>query len=120
MDTTEPSRFLMVTIADLSRVTALLADRQLRLRDAGVLLALMAHMDTHTCRIRVSTAQLAEDLQMARSSIQASIARLKKQHLLRLVMDTATDDRFLLLNPHVIYAGKSGAVGLAKKQFAEA
>ena len=120
MDPTERHRFLMVTVADLSRVTALLADRQLQLRDAGVLLALMAHMDTHTCRIRVSTAQLSEDLQMAETSIRASVARLKKLHLLRLICDRSTNDRFLLLNPHVIYAGRSGAIGLARKQYGEA
>jgi len=120
MNSTDAARFVMLQLKDLESVIASLGRRVLQPRDAGVLLALMAHTDTYTGRIYVTADQIAEDLQANPSEIRAALARLKKEHLLRLVLEKGTGRRFYLINPHVVQSGRPQAIGMAMQQFAEA
>ena len=110
----------MLMLRDLEGVVQHLGRRTLKPRDAGVLLALLAHTDTYTGRIYVTADLIAEDLQSNPSEVRAAMARLKKEHLLRLVVEKGTGRRFYLVNPHVVQSGKPQAIGLAMQQFAEA
>lgn len=110
----------MLQLRDLEKVVTLLGERKLRPRDAGVLLAFMRHTDTRTNRIHVTADQLALDLQANPSEIRSAIGRLKREHLLRLVVERATGRRYYLLNPWVVQSGKPPAIGMAMKQFQEA
>lgn len=120
MKTTEAARFVMLQINDTSHVVSLFGKRLLQPRDAGVLLALMAHTDTLTGRIHVTANHLAEELQCQPSEIRNAFARLKKHHLLRKVANKETGQWFYLLNPWMVQSGKPQAISLAMKQFQEA
>lgn len=122
MKTTNPERFVMLQINDggLAGVTKLIHQRDLQLRDSSLLLALMSHTDTVTGRIKVMSQVLADDLGVQDADIRAGISRLKKNHLLRLVRNRYTGERYYLLNPWVVRSGKDQAVGLAMREFQEA
>lgn len=110
----------MLQLKDLERVISLLGDRRLKPRDAGVFVALMRHTDTFTSRIHVTADQIAMDLQINPSETRAAIGRLKREHLLRLIVEKGTGRRYYLLNPWMVQSGKPEAIGLAMKQFQEA
>lgn len=110
----------MLQLRDLERLVELLGQRELKPRDAGVVLALMCHTDTYSGRIFATAAQVAQDLQITESEARAAIARLKKQHLLRLIQERSTGRRYYLLNPWIVQSGKPEAIGMAMKQFQEA
>lgn len=111
----------MLQLADLEQAISLLGSRRLQLRDAAVMLALMAHTDTYSGRIRVTTHQLAIDLAMQEADVRATIARLKKENLLRLINDRSTGERYYRLNPWMICSsGQNSLLGLAMKEFQEA
>jgi DNA-binding MarR family transcriptional regulator len=117
MDSNDTARFVMLQLRDLERVVTLLGQRKLRPRDAGVMFALMSHTDTYNGRIYVTAERLAEDLQVNPSEIRAAIGRLKREHVLRLVVEKGTGRRFYLLNPWVVQSGRPQAIGLAMKEF---
>ena len=110
----------MLQLQDLGGVIALLGQRVLQPRDAGVLLAFMAHTETYSGRIYVTVDRIAEDLQSNPAEVRAAVGRLKKQHLLRLIVEKDTGRKYYLLNPWVVKSGKPKAIGLAMKQFKEA
>lgn len=110
----------MLQLRDLDRIVQLLGERQLKPRDAGVVLALMCHTETYSGRIFATAAQVAEDLQITESEARAAIARLKREHLLRQVSDRRAGRRYYLLNPWIVQSGKPQAIGMAMKEFQEA
>ena len=110
----------MLQLNDLEGVIDLMGKRKLRPRDAGVMLALMKHTDVRTGRIHVTAEQIAFDLQANPSEIRSAMARLKKELLLRLIVEKGTGKRYYLLNPWVVQSGSGPAIGLAMKQFQEA
>jgi hypothetical protein len=122
MEITDSSRFVMLQLNDggVAQVVRLAGERKIELRDSVLLLALMAHTDTMTGRIHVTSQRLAEDTGSTDSEMRAGIARLKRHHLLRLIKDRDTGSRYYLLNPWVVCSGKDRAVGLAKREFMEA
>lgn len=120
MNSTDAARFVMLQLRDLDRIVQLLGERQLKPRDAGVVLALMCHTETYSGRIFATAAQVAEDLQITESEARAAIARLKREHLLRQVSDRRAGRRYYLLNPWIVQSGKPQAIGMAMKEFQEA
>lgn len=121
MQSTNTPQFVMLQLTDLERTIELLGTRTLQLRDAAVMLALMAHTDTYSGRIRVTAKKVAEELAIQEADARSSLARLKKQHLLRLVKDNNTGDRYYRLNPWMVRSSsKGGLLGLAMKEFQEA
>jgi hypothetical protein len=107
----------MLQLKDLERLVTRLGDRRLKPRDAGVFIALMRHTDTFTNRIHTTADEVAADLQINPSEARAAIGRLKREHLLRLIVEKPTGRRYYLLNPWVVQSGKPEAIGLAMKQF---
>ena len=121
MQRTNTPQFVMLQLTDLEKAVELLGSRSLQLRDAAVMLALMAHTDTYSGRIRVTTQRLAQELSIQEADTRASIARLKRQHLLRQVKDSSTGDRYYRLNPWMVRSSsKGGLLGLAMKEFSDA
>lgn len=111
----------MLQLSDLSGTVELIAQRTLQPRDAAVMFALMSHTSTHSGKISVTSAGLAQDLQMQEADIRASLSRLKRQHLLRLISNRATGERYYRLNPWLVRSSaKGGLFGLACKEFQEA
>ena len=112
----------MVMLQDtaLPSLVRRISERKLLARDAAIYLALMAHTDTMTGRIFVTADQLAEDLACKPSEVRAGIARLKREHELRQIVEKGTGKKYYLLNPWSVQSGKPPAIGLAMKQFADA
>lgn len=114
-------RFAMINLKDMDSVGALICSRSLHLMDGSVLLMLLGHTCTYSGRIQVTTARLAEQLHVAESAIRASLARLKKEHILRLIRDRNTGERYYRLNPSIVQtSAKGGLQAMAEKEFAEA
>jgi hypothetical protein len=113
--------FLQVYLADLKRALELAGARELQPRDGWVLLALMAHTETFSGKIRASAIQLASDLQTDAAGIRASLSRLKKSHLVRQITNRYTQDRYYRLNPWLVRSsGDNGLLALAMKEFQDA
>jgi hypothetical protein len=113
--------FAMLQLDELQKLIELFASRQLQPRDAVVLLGLLTHTDTFSGKIRVSTARLAEELQANESGLRASMSRLKKADVLRLVRSRDTGETYYRINPLLICtSGKSGLFGLAMVEFTDA
>lgn len=119
--TVNTPRFVMLQITDLEKTIELIGQRDLLPRDGSVLLALMAHTDTFSGRIRVTATRLAGDLQLQDSDIRSSLARLKRCHLLRQIRDRNTGERYYRLNPWMVQSSsKGGLLAVAMKEFEEA
>lgn len=111
----------MLELKETERVTELVAERKLELRDVAVIWALLGHTSSYSGRIQVTAAGIAHDLQVNDSEIRASLARLKKQDLLRLIKDRNTGERYYRLNPWMVSTNsKNSLFGLACKEFGEA
>ena len=110
----------MVQLMDLERVMELICQRKLQPRDFSVMGALITQMDTYTCRVHTTAETIAGLLGMNPSAVRSSMSRLKKEHQLRLIREARTGNRYYLLNPWTVRAGKSQAVGMAMQQFKEA
>lgn len=114
-------RFAMVTLEDMERLTALVCNRQLHLMDMATFTALLGHTCTYSGRIAVTAVRLAEQLGVRECDMRKSLARLKKQNVLRLIRDRNTGERYYRLNPAIVQTcGKKGLQAMAAKEFAEA
>ena len=111
---------LMLKDGALGGVVQRISERKLQPRDAALFLALMNHTDTFSGRIYVTADQLAEDLRVTPSEARAGIGRLKREHMMRLIVEKGTGRRYYLLNPWVVQSGKPPAIGMAMKQFQDA
>jgi len=111
---------------DLDRVIDHCANRDLHPRDLGVMVAMLSYTETYSGRIPVTAMLIAERLNMSVKEVHACIARLKKQHILRLIQDKRTGARYYRLHPSLVSTwadrgsdGK-GYYQLAMKEFEEA
>jgi hypothetical protein len=114
-------RFAMLELKETERVTELVGKRDLQLRDVAVIWVLLSHTSSYSGRIQVTAAGIAHDLQVQDSEIRASLARLKKHHLLRQIKDRNTGECYYRLNPWMVLTNSGGSLfGLACKEFGEA
>ena len=121
MKATSSPQFVMLQLTDLERMIQSISSRNLQLRDAAVMLALMTHTDTYSGRIKVTAHQLALDLNMQEADARSALARLKKENLLRLVNDKNTGERYYRLNPWMVRSSsKAGLWAMATREFEDA
>ncbi|MEY3930952.1 MAG: hypothetical protein RLZZ516_2662 [Cyanobacteriota bacterium] len=122
--TTATPHFVMLQLAGehgLEGLIELIGRRDIELRDAAVVLALMLYTDTFSGRILVTSARLSKDLGMQDADVRASLSRLKRHNLLRFVKNQNTGERYFRLNPLMVRSsGKESLIAQAQLEYDQA
>ena len=109
--------FVMVHQRDLDSTIALLGERKLELRDAAVFLVLLNYVNWRSGRAHVSTRFIAERLQVKLPVAVSAITRLRKENLVRRVVDRRTGEAYFLINPFLASVGGPSRRGHIWQQF---
>jgi len=109
--------FVMVHQRDLDSTIALLGERKLELRDAAVFLVLLNYVNWRSGRAHVSTRFIAERLQVKLPVAVSAITRLRKENLVRRIVDRRTGETYFLINPFLASVGGPSRRGHLWQQF---
>lgn len=112
--------FVMVHQRDLDSTIALLGQRRLQLRDAAVFLVLINYVNWRSGRVHITTKFIAERLQVKLPVAVSAITRLRKENLVRRVIEPSTGEAYFLINPFLASVGGPRRRGHLWQQFADA
>lgn len=107
----------MVHQRDLDSTIALLGERRLELRDAAVFLVLLNYVNWRSGKARVSASYIAERLNVKLPVAVSAISRLRKENLVRRVVDRRTGESYFLINPYLASVGGPQRRGHLWQQF---
>lgn len=111
--------FVMVHQRDLDSTIALLGQRRLELRDAAVFLVLVNYVNWRSGKAKVTTSYIAERLNVKLPVAVSAITRLRKEGLVRRVVDRRTGEAYFLINPYLASVGGPQRRGHLWHQFDE-
>jgi predicted transcriptional regulator len=109
--------FVMVHQRDLDSTIALLGQRRLELRDAAVFLVLINYVNWRSGKAHVTTRYIAERLNVKLPVAVSAVTRLRKEGLVRRVVDRRTGEAYFLINPYLASVGGPKRRGHLWQQF---